>query len=176
MAKLIERFIVVFSQAGIWILTLTAVGLLFLIFKNEGLAGVWATIKVDVAKVVVKFALMLVIFFVITGSMNHLVRNNPGEFRKWASGEHGTLSMVLVSIVMPGPAGGQQLRDAWKLPETDKATLILCLVAMMGGSVTMFMFRSQFIGPLLTTMYGGIFCLELLLVWVLGKAYTLFVL
>lgn len=169
MVKLIGKCIVILSSSGMWLLSLAAVCLLFLIFKEEGLAGVWSTITVDVAGTLSKFMLMLIVFFTITGSINHLQKQHPEGFREVVSGKYGTVPMVLLSMVMPGPAGGKQLQDAWNTPGADKAVLILCLTAMMGGSITMFMFRSKFIGPTLTLVWVGIVSCVLFQVWFIGK-------
>ena len=82
--------------------------------------------------------------------------------------------MVALSVVMQGMAGGKQLQDAWNMPESDKSILIICLVAMMGGSITMYIFRSAFIGPTLTLIWTGIIACVLAEVWVLGKVYSRF--
>jgi len=150
------------------------VGLLFLIYREEGFSGVWATLSIDVMRMVKGFAVILAIFFILTGAVNHLTKSHPQEFREIVTGKYGTTAIIALSVVMPGMAGGKQLQEAWNMPGTDKATLIICLVAMMGGSLTMYIFRAAFIGPNLTIIWTGILICLLTQVWILGKICKIF--
>ena len=172
--KLTEKFILCLSRGGIFLLSAAAIALLLIIFKEEGLIGVWTTLRVDVLGVLSKFMVMLVIFFTITGAVNHLHKRHPEKFREIVSGKYGTVAMVALAAVMPGPAGGKQLQEAWSMPGVSKADLLLCLTAMMGASIIMFMFRSAFIGPILTLVWVGLISGLLIEVWLIGKAWERF--
>ena len=167
--KGVEKVIHLLSEGGIYLLLSAAVGLLALIFYEEGSAGVWATISVDVAEVLGKFVVMMAIFFTITGSINHLYKTHPGKFHEVISGKYGMVAMISLAAIMPGPAGGQQLQDAWNTPGTDRVNVLLCLAAMMGASITMFMFRSKFIGTTLTLIWFGIAVSFIAQIWAVGR-------
>lgn len=174
MKELLGRLVGIASKAGIIVLFLAAIGLLLLIFREEGLAGVWSTIKVDTAKVLGKFVFVMIVFFVITGAINHLQKRHPNEFQKAINGDYGMVFMLWAAALTPGPSGGQQLQDAWNTPGVKKANVLLCLTAMMAASITMFLFRAKFIGPTLTLIWTGIAVGLLLEVWAIGRVYETF--
>ena len=154
--KIVEKAITLFSEIAIPLLWVAAVALLVWIFHDEGLTGVWSTIKVDVVKVTIRFIPVIVVFFLITGAINHLAKAHPKEFGETLAGKNGTTKMVILATLMPGPAGGQQMQEAWKNPSTDKTKFLVCFVAMMALGINIFIFRARVLGE----------------VWVVGKIWS----
>ena len=172
--KIIEKMITVASNMAIPLLWVSAIALLTWIFKDEGLAGIWTTIKVDVVKVTLRFIPVIVVFFLITGSINHLAKSHQKEFGDTLAGKNGTVKMVVLATLMPGPAGGQQMQEAWKNPDTNKAKFLVCFVAMMALGVNIFIFRARVLGGSLTLLWFGMALIFLAQVWFVGKAWTKF--
>lgn len=163
--KLVEKVVSYFSGVAIFLLGAAAVFLLVVIFREEGLVGLWNTVKVDIAGVMVKFIFVLVVFFVITGALNHLQKQHREKFRAIISGKEGTTKMIVLAAAMPGPAGGQQLQDAWNDNGIDKTKVLLCLVGMMALGINTILFRAKVLGGPLTLIWMSMAFLLLAQVW-----------
>jgi hypothetical protein len=172
--KIIEKALLVVSQASMYILGAMAVGLLLMIFYEEGVSGVWSTITIDMAKMAPKFLIIFAVIIVITGSVNHLARKHPETVRDIIRGNYGIVTMLVLATTMPGAAGGQQVQDAWNTPNINRTNVLLCLVATMGAAMMMFMFKAMFIGPTLTLIYASLISGLMIQVWVIGRAWERF--
>lgn len=167
--KLVEKVIAYFSEIAIFLLGIAALALLVVIFREEGLLGVWETIRVDVTGIAIKFVLILIIFFVITGSINHLYAKHPKTFEDIIAGKHGVVTMLGLSSAMTGPAGAQQLHDEWNKQGVNKTNVLLCLTSMMALGVNIFIFRAKVLGGPLTLIWVGMGLIFLAQVWVVCK-------
>lgn len=167
--KFVEKAVAYFSEIAILLLGIAAVGLLVVIFREEGLLGVWRTIKVDVVGITVKFIPVIIVFFVITGAINHLQHRYPQQFKDIIAGKSGTVMMVGLAALMPGPAGGQQLQDAWNEQDNHRTQVLLCLVAMMALSVNTILFRAKVLGGPLTLIWMSIAMALFGQVWAISK-------
>lgn len=154
--KIIEKTIAYFSEIAILLLGIAALSLLVIIFREEGGIGVWNTIKTDIAGVTIRFIPVIAVFFTITGALNHLQKRHAEEFRNIISGKNGMIKMVALAAALPGPAGGQQLQDAWNDKDSNKTKLMLCLVGMMALNINVLLFRSKVLGGSLTLIWLGI--------------------
>lgn len=167
--KMIEKTIAYFSEIAIFLLGLGALFLLIVIFREEGIIGVWNTLKTDITGVTVKFIPVIIVFFTITGALNHLQKRHTEEFKAIISGKKGTVKMVALAAALPGPAGAQQLQDAWKDTDSNKTKLMLCLVGMMALNVNVLLFRSKVLGGQLTLIWLGIACALFVEVWLVCR-------
>ena len=172
LTKLFGMIVGMLSKATIFILGFAAIALFIVIFKTEGLSGVWNTLKLDVTGIAMKYMTILVIFFLLAGSINHLAKQNPKEVTSILSGEKGKIAMLVLAASMPGPAGGVQMQQAWKNGVVSKANLALCLVAMMGLGITTLLFRATALGPQLTGLWLIMAFILLGQVWLVGKVST----
>ncbi len=163
--KMIKKVITYFSSIAILILGIASVALLIIIFKEEGIMGVWITMKSDMKVVTIKFIPVLIVFFTITGALNHLQSKHSDEFKGILAGKKGTVKMVLLAASLPGPAGGQQLQDVWNEKGSDKTNLLICLVGMMALNSTMVLFRSKVLGGPLTLIWLSLATIFLFEVW-----------
>lgn len=167
--KFAEKMIAYFSEIAILLLGIAAMSLLVVIFREEGLLGVWKTIRVDVIGVTVKFIPIIIVFFTITGAIDHLQHRHPQKFKDIIAGKNGTAMMIGLAAAMPGPAGGQQLQDAWNGQDVNRTKILLCLVGMMALSINTILFRSKVLGGPLTLIWLSIALALLGQVWVVGR-------
>ena len=167
--KMLEKTIAYFSEISIMLLGLVGFILLVVIFKEDGISGVWDTVRVDVFGIFIKYIPVLLVFFTITGALNHLQKKHSEEFHDIVSGKKGTVKMVLLAAALPGPAGGKQLQDAWNLKDSNKTKLLLCLVGMMALNVNLILFRSKVLGGPLTLIWFGIAATLLFEIWAVSK-------
>lgn len=174
LTKIMEKILSFISGASIYILVAMAAGLLFFIWYEEGIIGVWSTIAVDMTKMAPKFLVLFFVIIVITGSLNHIARKHPEKSQEIIQGKYGMVTMLVLAGIMPGAAGGQQVQDAWNTPHTNRTNVLLCLVATMGAGMLMFMFKGPFIGPTLTIIYAGIISVTMIEVWAVGRAWEYF--
>jgi len=172
--NLIGRGIIIFSNLAIPALGVAAAGLLFWIYKEEGLVGVVNTLRGDVLKMAAKFVVVCLIFFVIAGAISHQARRHPKQFGDTLAGKNGMVRMIILATVMPGPAGGQQLQEEWKDPSTDKTKVLVCLCAMMSLGITIFIFRGKVLGPQLTLIWIGMAWVFLIEVWAVMRVWKFF--
>ena len=166
---MLEKTIAYFSEISILILGLAGFFLLAVIFKEDGVSGVWDTVRTDVWGIFLKYIPVLLVFFTITGALTHLQKRHADEFHDIVAGKKGTVKMVLLAAALPGPAGGKQLQDAWNLKDSNKTKLLLCLVGMMALNVNLILFRSKVLGGPLTLIWFGIAFTLLLEIWVICK-------
>lgn len=150
---IVEKTIAYFSEIAIVLLGIAAVSLLLVIFREEGIIGVWNTIRHDITGVTVKFIPVIIVFFTITGALDHLQKRHSKEFDDIVSGRKGTVKMVALAASLPGPAGGRQLQEAWNDKNSDKTKLLLCLVGMMALNINVLLFRSKVLGGPLTLIW-----------------------
>jgi len=157
------------SQIALLILALGAIFLLLQIYGEEGVIGIWKTFRVDVIDATKKFIPILIIFFTITGALDHLQKRHEKEFNDIITGKSGTVKMVALAASLPGPAGGQQLQDAWNKKDSNKTKLLLCLVGMMAFNINMVLFRSKVLGGELTLIWLAMSCALIFQVWLICK-------
>jgi len=167
--KIVEKGIGYFSSIAMLMLMLGALCLLGMVFREEGIAGVWNTISKDVTGVTLKFIPVLVVFFVITGVINHLQQRHSKEFEDTLAGKKGTFKMAILAALMPGPAGGQQLQEAWNKSGPNKTKSLLCLTAMMALSINAILFRSKVLGGPLTMIWFLMGLALFFQVWIICK-------
>lgn len=167
--KFFEKAISYFSEIALILFGIAAIFLLLAIFRDEGFAGVWSTLKVDVYQILVKFIVILAIFFVITGSLNHLQKRHPEDFRKILAGEKGKLPMILLAMVMPGPAGAGQLKQAWEMPDCNKTNVMLALTAMMALGINIYIYRARLLGGPLVLIWTIMAITLLAQVWLVCR-------
>ena len=167
--KIFEKIVTYFSSIAIFLLGIAAVYLLYVIFREEGLIGVWNTIKIDILGVFIKFTWTLIVFFTITGALDHLQKKHTQEFKDIVSGRKGTVKMVSLAASLPGPAGGKQLHDEWDEKGSDRTKLLLCLVGMMALNVNVLLFRSKVLGGQLTLIWMGMAMALFLQVWLVCR-------
>ena len=129
--RLIEKLVTYFSSIAILLMGLGALALLGVIWSEEGAMGVWNTLSKDVVSVTIKFIPVILVFFTITGALNHLQKNHKERFNNIITGKEGTFKMIALASCLPGPAGGKQLQDAWNTPQADRTKILMCLVGMM---------------------------------------------
>ncbi|MBI3638128.1 hypothetical protein HY227_00070 [Candidatus Wolfebacteria bacterium] len=145
----------VLSAAVIPLMGFAAIYLLFIIFKEEGWGGVWTTLRVDTLRVLVKFLILIVVFFLITGAINHWCQRHPERISEIISGKDGKIKMIVLSMVLPGPAGGEQLQNEWN-NGGNKTNVILCLIGMMALGFNVIVFRAKVLGTNLILIWIGI--------------------
>ncbi len=167
--KMFEKGMIFFSEIMFLILGVAALSLLVVIGREEGVIGVWNTLRVDVLGMLVRFITVLVIFFTIAGSLNHLQRRHSERFKNIISGNEGTTKMLALAATLPGPAGGKQLKDAWEDPTSNKTKVMLCLVAMMALGVNSLVFRAKVLGGPLTMIWIFTAFMLLFQVWIVCK-------
>jgi len=167
--KILEKTIAYFADISILLLGIGGLALLAVIFKEEGITGVWSTIRVDILGIVIKYIPVLIVFFTITGALSHLQGHHAKEFKDIVSGKQGTIKMVALAAALPGPAGGKQLQDAWNLKDSNKTKLLLCLVGMMALNVNLILFRSKVLGGQLTLIWLCMAVMFLVQVWLVCK-------
>ena len=172
--SIVGKAITAFSNLAVPAMGVAALGLLVWVYQEEGIAGVWTTLRVDVLKLSAKFVWVCLIFFVIAGTINHQAKKHQKEFGDTLAGKNGMIRMIILATVMPGPAGGQQLQEEWKNPTTDKTKVLVCLCAMMSLGITIFIFRGKVLGPQLTMIWIGMAWVFLIEVWAVTKAWTMF--
>jgi hypothetical protein len=169
--KFAGSLIGLFSKLVIFVLAGVAIYLLITIFVKEGLSGVRDTIKIDVAGMVIKFIPIMVVFFVMAGSINHLATKNPQEVKDILAGKKGKIMMMALAASMPGPAGGLQLQHSWNAGG-NKVNVLLSLVAMMALGITTLLFRAKVLGPQLTVIWLFMGLILLGQVWLVCKIST----
>jgi hypothetical protein len=165
--KFFEKTINFMSSSALYLLIAGAIFLLITIYRSYGIEGLSEAIRKDMRISAQNFIPIVVIFIVIMGSISFHARKNPGRVHNIISGKEGQIKMLFYSMIMPGPAGAPELCKAWKNGEKP-GQVILCLTAMMGLGITMFIFRGKFLGGELTLIW---FCLASALVgevWVIG--------
>ncbi len=166
--KFFERAIGIVSGAMSYILALAAIGLLLWIYQREGFGGLLEAVTIQIKNVAIKYAWIVFMFIVIAGAIDHLAKKNPEDVKDLISGKRGEAPMIIVSTILPGPAGANQLREEWESGE-NRGNVIVCLTAMMALSITMFIFRARFLGGQLTLIWVGIAGVMLFQVWFVCK-------
>ncbi len=164
-----ERLVNYFSSIALALLFAGAVILLGVIYWEEGVTGVWHTLRNDVAGVLWNFKVVLAVFFVITGAINHLQERHPQKFQDIMAGKWGTAPVVLLAAAMPGPAGGEQLQKAWSDRATNRLYVLLGLVGMMGLGMNSLLFRARVLGGPLTLIWLMLASKTLIEVWLVMK-------
>jgi hypothetical protein len=172
--KLLEKVVLWFSEIAVGLLGAAAAYLLFVIYREEGFAGVIATIRGDIASLFIRYIPVLLVFFAITGALNHLQARHAEDFRKIISGKNGRLSMIILAASLPGPAGGKQIQDGWNDGSIDKTNVLLCLFVMMAMGVNTLLFRAKVLGGPLTLIWLAMASCFLVQVWLvcLAKPWT----
>ncbi len=141
-----------------------------LIFCQEGLEWkVWKALADDNAVVAIRFTLVCVVVIVIMAGISHLDKHNPGVSKKIIDGEclGGKITAVVVSALMPGGAGGDQVKEAWE--SGDRVNALVCLTSMMALALNGFIFRSQTLGWKLSLIWAGMAIVGLVEVYLLAK-------
>ena len=173
LGRIIERFAVFFAEGLFYVIIAACIWLLTIITKEEGFKGLTETIGVDVFGMLKRMTPMILAFFFLAGSLGYWSKQHPDRFKNIMSGREGVVKMLALSSVLPGPAGCQQLKETWEDPACDKASTIMCLVAMMGLSVNAMAFRAKLLGGELTLAWVCM-CLFLLFeVWVFFRLRSL---
>ncbi len=163
-------FFKVISDKVLWVLIAGAFGLLVWIYQREGISGLFEAFSKEIKASAIKFSAVCLVFILIVGSIDHLAKKNPEVVKDLISGKRGQLKMMLVSMVLPGPAGANQLREEWERGE-NYSNIIFCLTAMMAMGINIFIFRAAFLGPPLTLIWVGIGSLFLIEVWLFCKLF-----
>ena len=161
---LIAKMLVSKIISPLWFLSIMALVLLIWVYQREGWSGLAENFCQDIWLSTKRFAMIVAIFIIITGSINHLSRKNPTVVKDLIAGKYGLVVMNIVAMSLPGPAGAEQLREAWG-NGGNRCQVVICLTAMMAMGITMFIFRSKFLGGSLTLVWMGIACTLLIQVW-----------
>ena len=154
----------------LWALMVGAFCLLFWIYQQEGMSGVSETFCNEIKSVAGKLFPICLMFALIAGPIDHLAKKNPEQVQNLISGKSGQLKMMLVSMVLPGPAGAKQLRAEWEKGK-NYSNIIFCLTAMMAMGINIFIFRATFLGPKLTLIWVGLGSAFLLQVWIFCRLF-----
>ncbi len=142
-----------------------------LIFKQEGWEkGVCQAFYKDLVVTAIRFAPVCAMIIVIMAAITHLDKAeiNAGVSEKIIAGKYGEFTAVIVSAMMPGGAGGGQLKTAWESGE-NRANVLVCLHAMMALSLNGFMFRSAALEWKLSLIWAGMASAMLVQVYLIGK-------
>ena len=138
-----------------------ALCLLFWIYQREGITGISEAFGNEIKESTIKLLSICTVFVLIAGSIDHLAKKNPAQVQSLISGQKGIIPMLLISMVLPGPAGANQLHNEW-MRGKNHANIILCLTAMMGMGINIFIFRALFLGPQLT------------FIWIVASSFLMF--